>query len=150
MASRIECEPGGIQGLLALHDEHTEAVERDLIALGLRWRDVGSKRFTWADLRSIVHASQPGSAMYRAMTPESAGWSHSDYLMADLYDAVAWNTFVTARVTGSKSKKPKPYPRPGVKHETHAESTKTGTTLMTREEAWEWFGWDAKEAPHGR
>lgn len=42
-------------------------------------------------------------------------WSQSDYLMANLIDAVNYNTFVTARAAGDKDfPKPDLTPRPGM------------------------------------
>lgn len=45
---------GGIIGLLGEIEKHGQALEYDLIRMGLRLRRVGSKEFTWRDLWIIV------------------------------------------------------------------------------------------------
>ena len=75
-----------------------------------------------------------------ALTPDSAGWSHTDYLLADLYDAVAWNTYVVARTVG-KAKKPKPYPRPGVRA-ANRDTRTFRAKPMPIEQMRRWLGWE--------
>lgn len=140
------CGPGGIYALLDLHDAHPHALERELIALGVRWRDVGSEGFTWGDAWAVANAPAPGSALYVAMTPESRGWSADTYVMADLWDAIAQNTYVLVRANGGKGRKPKPYPRPGVKP-THAETKTFGYKPMTIPELRKVLGWDKPAEP---
>lgn len=120
-----------------------------MIALGLRWRDVGSKRLSWRDLQSIVRAAQPGSAIHRVLSPEGAGWSHSDYMCADLIDTVAGLTWVTQRAHGSKAKRPKPYPRPGVTPVSR-ESRTFGTKPMSLDQMNAWLGWTDRPEVTGR
>lgn len=43
-----------IIGLLEAHEKHPEGVEASLIERGLRWRDVGSRRFTWEDAHAVI------------------------------------------------------------------------------------------------
>ena len=114
MARGVRYQPGGIKGLLALYDEHSEAVEYDLIALGLRWRDLPSDRLTWVDLRAIVHASPRTSAVRRAKDPERAEWDATTYVLANVADTLAAIKFVITKALGGKPKRPKPHPRPGV------------------------------------
>lgn len=141
-------EPGGIFGLLEFHDEHQEAVERDLIVLGLRWRDVGTKALTWRDLSAIVTAAQPGSAIYRALTAEGSGWTATEYILADVYDAIERVRFYTAGAAGIKRpRKPKPYPRPGVTAKDRDVRT-FRTTPMPIDEMRAWLGWDTPNAEH--
>lgn len=72
MAGRLRSHRGGITSLLELHEKFPEAVEFDLIRLGLRWRDVGSKRLSWRDALVIVNQLDEDSALARAMNPELA------------------------------------------------------------------------------
>ena len=71
MAGGVRGGRGGIGGLLRLLREHGEAVEYDLIALGLRLDDLGTERLSWRDLLVIARQSPPGSALNRALDP---GW----------------------------------------------------------------------------
>lgn len=109
MAEGCRADRGGIFGLLDLHDRYPGAVERDLIALGLRWRDVGSEAFTWGDLRSIVEQSPPDSAIARAMYPNEVAWRPTDYLLAMVVDILA---VMNWRDGGAKGRRPKPLKRP--------------------------------------
>lgn len=118
MGVGVGCDAGGILGLLELHDEHPEAIDYDLIHLGLRWRHVGTRRLPWNDLLAIVQGAQPGSAIYRALSPDGAGWTHTDYLLADVSDGIARLEYVLRAVNSPKGKRPKPpkpMKRPGVK-----------------------------------
>lgn len=147
MADGIRYHAGGIQGLLVLHEEHGEAIDRDLMVAGLRWSQAGTDVLTWHDLLVFVRHSPPGSAIYRALSPGGAGWAPTDYLLADLFDAVQALTYITAhKGTGRTGRRPKPYPRPGVKNgdrTTQVFKTKPMTIPQMRE----WLGWDkpAKE-----
>jgi hypothetical protein len=87
-------------------------VERDLIALGLRWRDVGSEAFSWGDLRAIVEHSPPDSAIARAMYPNEVAWRPTDYLLANVVDILA---VINWRDGGGKGRRPKPLQRPKVR-----------------------------------
>ena len=60
---------GGILSLWELYDEHPEAVEYEFISLGLRWRDVGSKKLTWGDARVILNEAPSTGALARAKFP---------------------------------------------------------------------------------
>lgn len=66
------------------------------------------------ELRVMVSNLPPGSAIHRS-DPESRGWQVSDYLLADLYDAM--NTLVGltgAKYMGAEQfQPPKPRQRPG-------------------------------------
>lgn len=146
MGRRFGREPGGILALLDLHDAHPHALERELIALGARWRDVGSEGFTWGDAWAVANAPAPGSALYVALSPESRGWSADTYVMADLYDAIQQNTHVLVRANGGKPKQPPRYPRPGAKAtDTSTEVKHHRSPLRTRDELAAIFGWDQQE-----
>jgi len=84
------------------------------------------------------------------LSPEGAGWSSPEYITADLFDAVQALTYATVKAAGGRARKPKPYPRPGVK----ASKTDTKTFGMKpmpiadliRELGWE----DHPEVQNGR
>ena len=84
----------------------------------------------------------PGTALHHVLSHESAGWSHTDYLLADIYDAVAWNSYVTARSQGTKMKRPKPHPRPGVTDATSETKTFRTRKPVTLAQLRERFKWD--------
>lgn len=142
MAEGVGRDAGGIHGLLAFHEEHSEAVERDLIALGLRWRDVGSRNFTWRDLQVIVTAAGPDSAVYAVASPDKRAWSTTHYILADIYDAIRWLTYAVIRMGGGKSRKPKPYPRPGREDTQREVTTFKPTKPLPIAELRKWLGWD--------
>lgn len=115
MAEGCWYQRGGIFGLLELHERHPGALERDLIVLGLRWRDVGTEAFTWRDLLVIVENSAADSAIARAMYPNEVAWGVTDYLLAAAVDALAVGNWQRDRANGGKSRKPKPVQRPRVR-----------------------------------
>lgn len=114
MEQGIGDHAGGIIGLLALIEEHRTAVEYDLIALGLRLRDVGTERFTWHDLFVVVHQSPRSSALFRAINPDEYAWGVAEQVMAQAADAL--NVLVWFKTKdGQKGRnQPDRIPRPGV------------------------------------
>lgn len=100
--------------------EHGEALEYDLIALGLRLRDLGTTALNWRDLWVICRNSGRTSALYASMNPEDdPTWSTTDYLLAVVADNTAWRLYQAADGKGAK---PKPIPRPGDIQRTKADS----------------------------
>jgi hypothetical protein len=119
MARRITDDAGGILGLLDLVDEHGEALSYDLIGLGLRLEWLGSERLTWRDLLVIVRHLPQDSALSRSMNGSISSWTVTDYLLADIFDALNIANWQRANAgKKSPSPKPKPYPRPGAKDNT--------------------------------
>ena len=103
--------PGGVLSLLALIDEHGEALEFDLIALGLRLRDCPSPEFNWRDLWVVCRRLGRDSELYKSTNPDDdTSWSVTDYLLAMVADNTSFRLYQAA---GGKGKKPKPVPRPG-------------------------------------
>ncbi|MDO8308561.1 MAG: hypothetical protein Q7V58_09450 [Actinomycetota bacterium] len=113
MDGGLEGHPGGIQGLLNLLDEHQEAIEYDLIVLGLRLAWLGSPRLTWRDLAVIIRHSPRTSALAGAVNGDETAWSITDHLLAGVTDLLALANW---QRSGKKSApRPKPLPRPGKK-----------------------------------
>lgn len=114
MGRRVGHHPGGIQGLIGFLREHGEAVEYDLIALGLRLEWLGSERLTWCDLRAIIHQAPRDSAVARSTLGEHAPWDLASHLLASVVDAlhaIIW------QLGGGKGPRPKLLPRPGSKQQ---------------------------------
>lgn len=134
MGGGVRHERGGILAVLTLLEEHGEAVEFDLIGLGLRLRDCPSPGFNWRDLWVICRRLGRDSELYKSMNPEDdTAWSVTDYLLAMVADNTAFRLWQAA---GGKGKKPKPVPRPGdVKKY-------SGDALPVADMA-DWLGWDS-------
>jgi hypothetical protein len=111
MAGGLQGHRGGIHGLLTLIDEHQEALEYDLIALGLRLDWLGTSRLDWRDLLVIVKNLPRTSATNRAANGETAQWSLTDYLLAGIFDLIAVGNW--QRAGKKNAPRPKPLPRPG-------------------------------------
>lgn len=98
---------GGIVGLVRLLREHGEAVEYDLIALGLRLDWLPSRRLTWRDLLVIVRQSPRGSAIRRAVDPWDAHTIDLEMLRASA-SSLSWLVWAKTK-DGSKGRNiPKP------------------------------------------
>lgn len=137
MEQRVFHQPGGTLSLARLIREHGEAIEFDLIRMGLRLRDVGSSGFNWRDLYIVVKHLDRETETYRELHPDDdTSWTVSDYLLAVIADTTHMRLW---QAGGGKGKKPKPIPRPGeVKH-------RRGDS-MSMEEAKAWLGWDEPDA----
>ena len=114
MGEGFECGVGGILGLLSFLQEHQDAVESDLIRLGLRLRDVGAESFTWRDLLVIVRQSPRDSALMAEVHPDTVRWGLSEFLLAELIDISQVLLWAKTKDGANNRNRPKPYPRPGV------------------------------------
>lgn len=115
---------GGIAGLAWLLSRHGEAIEFDLLALGLRLDDLGTEALTWRDLHVVVQKCGPGSALIRELQPELAAWAAGTVvadLLANVVDLLAAGNW--QRAGKRTAPKPKAVPRPGKK----TESTRYGS-----------------------
>jgi len=101
----------GILGLCGLLAEHAEAVEYDLITLGLRLDDLGTPRLSWRDLQVIVRHLPATSALRRSAGDGEEPWTVSDYLLAAIADGINGGNW--QRAGKSSAPKPRPVPRPG-------------------------------------
>lgn len=124
---------GGIDGLLELLGQHGEAIGADLIAMGLRLRDVGTKALPWIDLITIVRHLPPTSALGRSLEAENEEeqgdryWDLHAHILAAILDTLRLILWV---LTGHKKKnKPEPTKRPG------ARPSRFGRTTMSLDEA---------------
>lgn len=136
MALRREGHGGGIAGLVELIEQHGEAVEYDLIALGLRLEWLGTKRLSWRDLWVILRQAHRGSALYRAEIGADHSWGLAEQLLAALVDEA--RTLMWSKTKDAKKgrNRPRPLPRPGVKTD-----EKYGKGAITTDAMDDWLGW---------
>lgn len=118
MAGGVGNQRGGIASLCLLLEEHSEAIQYDLLVMGRRLEQLGTPALSWWDLLVIVKHSGPSSALARALQPDLAAWASgmvaADLLavVADLLAAANWQR------QGKKSApKPKRIKRPGVNND---------------------------------
>lgn len=128
---------GGIRSLLELIRQHREALEYDLIALGLRLDWLGSSRLSWRDLWVVVRQSPRTSALFRAIHPDAAEWGLTEQLLAAAFDALQVANWQRGRAR--RHEYPKPLPRPGVEPDERQTFGKGGIDMdeMARRLGWE-------------
>ena len=132
MERAVEHGPREFLSLVQLSREHSEALEFDLIKLGLRLRDAGSLEFNWRDLWVVCRRLGRDSELYKSMNPDDdTSWSVTDYLLALVADNTAFRLYQAA---GGKGKKPKPVPRPG-------DVKRYGGDALPVTGMQEWLGW---------
>lgn len=112
----IEREHGGIAGLCRLIDQYGEAIEYELIGLGLRLDWLGSELLSWRDLLVILRNLPEGSRVDRAIRGEVASWRLSDHLLAGIVDLLAVANW--QRGGRKAGPRPKSVPRPGAEPRT--------------------------------
>lgn len=134
MAGGVRSQGGGILGLRRLLAEHQEAIEYDLIGLGLRLDWLGTEALSWRDLLVITHKSPQGSALYAGVHGERSEWGLSEFLLAHMIDLLAEANW---QRTGRPGGHPKPFPRPGLE----PEGTTYGSDPIPLDEMAEWLGW---------
>lgn len=113
---------GGIGGLAAFIIEHAGAVEYDLLTrTHLTLNDVPHV-LDWWQLGCFVKYLPADSATKCECVPRAdAAWEgsrRSPMLLADLYDMIQILDYHVLKGFGAKPRKPKPYPRPGVRGST--------------------------------
>lgn len=72
MVGGVRCRLGGITRLLALIDQHGEAIGADLLTIGKRLDQIGTAEFSWWDFMVRVRFAQPDTILHRAVH----GWSY--------------------------------------------------------------------------
>ena len=95
--------------------EHSEALEADLIRVGLRLRWLGSELLTWRDLLVFVKTAGKDSALAMAWDVSNM-WGMTEQLLAAAVDTLrvlAWQNTEDAQA-GRSWTAPDPIPRPGV------------------------------------
>lgn len=112
MDEGVERDAGGILGLCRLLDEHGEAIEYDLIKLGLRLEWLGTEALSWRDLLVIVRGRDRDSRLSFALDGEAILWSQTDYLLAAVIDVLQEANW--QRAGKPNAPRPKRVKRPGV------------------------------------
>ena len=135
MAEGLRGHGGGILGLVDLLEEHREALDYDLLTLGLDLNDVGSRHLDWRRLRAVVTYLPATSALGRSVHGDAASWSTTDYLLAAAADALAAGNWQRG---GGKGRRPKPIPRPGDEDSTKT-SKRFGTGRLPLDQAQTFF-----------
>lgn len=141
MAGALRDHGGGIAGLLDIVEEHPDAIEYDLIALGLRLRWLDGETFDFADLAAIVRAAPPTSALYRAQYGEEAAWQLPEHLLAAMTDSLHWLVWAQSKDGQKNRNKPRPVPRPGLEEETERTTYSGKESAVPLEEMADWLGW---------
>lgn len=143
MGRRLRARLGEIQSLLTLlsDEQQREAIEYDLIALGLRLEDAGSERLSWRDLWVIYRQAPPTAAIVLATNPDATIWQLQEHLQAGILDALHVANWQRGRAR--RHEYPDPVPRPGVE----PKSTKVGSGAISMEEMAERLGWNDAMTP---
>ena len=140
MAGRVGNHTGGTRSLLALIEEHSEAVEYELITHGLRLRWLGSEGFNWRDLLVLVKHSPESSALFRSVHgAEQSEWTLTNHLLAAVADSAAWLVWSKTEDASRKRNRPKPIQRPGI---TDDSKKQIGSGTLEIEAMKNWLGGD--------
>lgn len=133
MAEGIGDGPPGIIGLFEFLDEHEGAVQSDLIDKGLRLRSIGREDFNLQDLLVIIENSGQGTALFRKLNPKEWVWTHTDHLLALVYDKLAEHNWMISKDGAKGIKRPKPLPRPGLVDENNETKQISGKPVTIEE-----------------
>lgn len=107
---------GGILSLARFADDHSEAIEYDLMTKTQYTLDDIGGALPWRSLSSFIKNLDSGSALARDLG-KSTGWEdtiRTNAILADIYDLLQRiNSNIVAIGDGKPTKNIKPYPRPG-------------------------------------
>jgi len=139
-------DSGGIISLARIVQKHEAALDYDLQTRAGRtlgeYLDMGAAGKV-ALCHFVRYLDADSTTAREAGGLDAQEWSttfKTNAVLADLYDAVSWLTYVTiAKDSKTKPKKPKPYPRPWLKGEVQ----KFGKAPVKISEFWDW--WKSKE-----
>lgn len=128
---------GGIVSLAIFTEEHSEALEYDLLTRTNYDIDEIGGGLSWFALNSFVKNLQSDSALARDLK-KSTGWEDTlttNRILADIYDLLQ---VINANIIkmGGKKAKFKPYPRPGKEEQ---DSKRFGKGAMPYSELVKWF-----------
>ena len=115
-------------------------MEYDLISVGLRLDDLGTRGLSWRDLWVVVRQSPRGSALDRELNPDEWQWGLAEHLHAVIYDAL--RVGIWQRGEAKKADFPDPTPRPGVK----PRGNRIGGEGLPMHEMAKALGWADEEA----
>lgn len=134
MERRVCREPGGTLSLLSLIEEHSEAIEFDLLErkYRLRWLDdPAGNDFNWRDLWVLVRHLGPDSALHIAMHGrQESEWTLANHLLAMTVENTSLLVWMKTKDAqrDHPMNRPKPIFRPGV--EDDSKKTIGGDTLV--------------------
>lgn len=137
MDGRVGCGLGGIAGLVRLIRDHGEAVEYDLITIGLRLDWLGTEALSWRDLWVIVRQAPRDSAIRRAVDPKVA---HTTEL--ELLRVIEYRTHLTAWLHTEDAKHRRNQPEP-IRFPWEPKGDAFGLESMDRAEMARRLGWPA-------
>ena len=105
--------------------EHGDAIEADLAYRGIDLLDLWRGTLSPRRVCVLIKGLPPDSATQREL--RGSAWTQTDYILADVYDAIQQGTVVAmAAASGKKPQEATPYPRPGTK----AKSRITASALL--------------------
>lgn len=128
---------GKLVSLALFAEEHSKALEYDLLTrTNYQLNDVGG-RLSWSALSSFIENLKTDSAVAQDLG-KSTGWEDTlttNRILADIYDLLQ---VINANIVGMGGKKikVKPYPRPGKKEDN---IKKIGNNAMPYNQLLEWF-----------
>lgn len=136
MARALGDQPGGILSLDALIEEHSEAIEYDLITHGLRLRQLGEQSLSWVDLKAIVKFLPPESALMRTLQPDAHKWQLDQFLLAEMTDCLRWLVWSKTDDAKNGRNRPEQITRPGLESNRERVGTAMGVDRMN-----DFLGW---------
>jgi hypothetical protein len=127
---------GKIGRLSALLDEYGEAIEYDLLTIGIDIKGLWTGALSWRRLGVLIDHLPAESATKTAIReslsedklaelgklPKTSHgtWSRDSYLLAAIKDELSILRFVTLRIAGNEVDTPDLYERPGIKRKVAA------------------------------
>lgn len=126
--------PGKILGLHRFLSEHGEAVEYDLLTLGLDLRLLGTRALTWHRLDAVIQqaADDERSALWRDLAGVDAEFPLSNRLLAQITNSV--RLLVWQNTSDATSKQPKHTPKPILPPSEQAEDPAKTATVSALED----------------
>lgn len=110
-------------------------MEFDLLSMGKRIEDLGTRALSWRDLSVISRWSDPHtSALFRAVSPEESMWSLSTQLQASTVDLLSRLWWAKTKNAGKASNPmPHPIPRPGFHRQRDTSAMRRGDAMTVEE-----------------
>lgn len=140
----VRRDAGGIAGLVGVLRDHREAIEYDLLRIGLRLDHLGTRRLTWRDLLVMVRKAQPESALYKSMNPQ---WqrTHELSMLQSMEFTLRWLQWAKTSDGHNGRNVPEPSYLPW---DDRPDDGSIRGDVMDVDEAADWLGWTAEISAH--
>ena len=108
----MDGQPKRLAAVQWLIDHHRDALEYELILLGLRLRWLGGPLLSWHDVW-LIAANAPTGSRLASLLDQRNAWTPTDWWLRSIEYSLRWLVWSKTKDGQKNRGKPKPTPAPG-------------------------------------